>query len=166
LPQARPNSNALLVTTEVTTPALYRGRDKHRQVTNMIFRMGAAAVLFSNKRPLVAKAKYRLLHNVRVHIGSRDAAYRCIWHGPDDEGIVGTYLSKEVVNEASRSLTQAMWKIGPKVLTAGQIWEYVVTEVRRRLLGKSKVAPYKPQFTRCLDQFLIHAGGCPWLVAV
>lgn len=39
--QARPNSNAILLTTEVTTPAYYKGKDKHRQVTNMIFRTGA-----------------------------------------------------------------------------------------------------------------------------
>jgi len=41
--QARPNSNAILLTTEVTTPAYYKGKDKHRQVTNMIFRTGVAA---------------------------------------------------------------------------------------------------------------------------
>jgi hypothetical protein len=38
--QARPNSNAILLTTEITTPAYYKGKDKHRQVTNMIFRTG------------------------------------------------------------------------------------------------------------------------------
>lgn len=39
--QARPNANAILLTTEITTPAYYKGKDKHRQVTNMIFRTGA-----------------------------------------------------------------------------------------------------------------------------
>lgn len=41
--QARPNANAVLLTTEVTTPAYYKGKDKHRQVTNMIFRTGQRA---------------------------------------------------------------------------------------------------------------------------
>jgi 3-ketoacyl-CoA synthase len=51
--------NAVLVTTEIITPAYYNGRDKHRQVTNMIFRMGSSAMLFSNKPKMVKKAKYR-----------------------------------------------------------------------------------------------------------
>lgn len=37
---------------------------------------------------------------------------RCIWSGPDDQGIMGTYLGKNVVAEASKSLTQAMVKVG------------------------------------------------------
>lgn len=36
--QSRPNCNAILLTTEITTPAYYKGKDKHRQVTNMLFR--------------------------------------------------------------------------------------------------------------------------------
>jgi 3-ketoacyl-CoA synthase len=36
--QAHPNSNAVLLTTETTTPAYYPGRDKHRQITNLLFR--------------------------------------------------------------------------------------------------------------------------------
>ena len=38
MPQTHPNSNALLVCNETTTPALYRGKDKHRLVTNVLFR--------------------------------------------------------------------------------------------------------------------------------
>ena len=46
--KARPGARILLVTTEVTTPAYYVGKDYHRQVTNMLFRMGAGAMLFSS----------------------------------------------------------------------------------------------------------------------
>lgn len=102
--QSRPNCNAILLTTEITTPAYYKGKDKHRQVTNMIFRTGASAVLFSNKPKMVAKAKYKLATNYRVHLASRDPAYKCIWYGPDAEGNNGIYLGKDVVNEASRAL--------------------------------------------------------------
>lgn len=76
--QARPCSNALFITNETTTNAFYGGRDKHRLVTNVLFRMGAAAVLLSNKPSwgLSGRAKYLLRHAVRVHAGARDAAYR------------------------------------------------------------------------------------------
>lgn len=156
--KARPNSNAILLTTEVTTPAYYKGKDKHRQVTNMIFRTGAAAVMFSNKPAMLRKAKYVLDKNYRVHLGSRDAAYKCIWYGPDAEGNDGIYLGKDVVNEASRALSLAMRKVAPSILTFGQIAKYATTEIQRKL-SSGKVAPYKPRFTECLEHFLIHAGG-------
>lgn len=31
-PQANPNSNAVLLTTEIVTPCFYAGRDRHRMV--------------------------------------------------------------------------------------------------------------------------------------
>eukprot|EP00882_Tetradesmus_deserticola_P000731 GHRQ01000798.1.p1 GENE.GHRQ01000798.1~~GHRQ01000798.1.p1 ORF type:complete len:504 (+),score=238.10 GHRQ01000798.1:145-1656(+) len=156
--RSRPNCNAILLTTEITTPAYYKGKDKHRQVTNMIFRTGASAVLFSNKRAMVRRAKYVLATNYRVHLASRDPAYKCIWFGPDDEGNNGIYLGKDVVTEASKSLSMAMFKVAPSILNASQIAAYAATEVQRKLLGR-KVPAYKPVFTQCLDHFLIHAGG-------
>ncbi|KAF6254699.1 FAE1/Type III polyketide synthase-like protein-domain-containing protein [Scenedesmus sp. NREL 46B-D3] len=156
--RSRRNCNAILLTTEITTPAYYKGKDKHRQVTNMIFRTGASAVLFSNKRAMVRHAKYVLATNYRVHLASRDPAYKCIWYGPDEEGNNGIYLGKDVVNEASRSLSMAMFKVAPSILNAGQIAAYAATELQRKVLGR-KVPAYKPVFTECLDHFLIHAGG-------
>lgn len=156
---SRKNVNAVLLTTEITTPAYYKGKDKHRQVTNMIFRTGASAVLFSNKPRMVKKAKYVLDTNYRVHLASRDPAYRCIWYGPDADGNNGVYLGKDVVAEASRALSMAMFKVAPTVLNYGQIARYALTEARRLALGKARVPAYKPNFTECLEHFLIHAGG-------
>ena len=66
----------MFLTTEVTTPAYYPGTDKHRLVTNMLFRMGAAAMLFSNKPAMGRRAKYDLVYNHRTHIAASDEAYR------------------------------------------------------------------------------------------
>lgn len=38
-----------------------------------------------------------------------------IRYGPDDEGHNGIYLGKNVVTEASKGLTKALWAVGPKV---------------------------------------------------
>lgn len=46
-------------------------------VANVIFRMGGAAALLSNRRAWSGRAKYELLHNVRTHIGADDGAYGC-----------------------------------------------------------------------------------------
>lgn len=76
--QAHPNSIALFVPAEVTTYCFYPGRIKDYLVANAIFRMGGAAVLFSNKATLGRRAKYQLMHTVRVHTGQDDAAYRYV----------------------------------------------------------------------------------------
>ncbi len=57
--------------------AYYPGKDRTMMVSNILFRMGAAAVLMSNNEAKWAgRAKYKLHAAVRVHLGSQDAAYR------------------------------------------------------------------------------------------
>jgi hypothetical protein len=80
--QARPNANAILLTTEITTPAFYKGKDKHRQVTNMIFRTGetdtaTAALVSQLQRPWL----------VMPLLALRGGAVFCnssSWHGRSD----------------------------------------------------------------------------------
>ncbi|KAG2490806.1 hypothetical protein HYH03_010728 [Edaphochlamys debaryana] len=133
--KARPNCNALFVTTETTTPAYYQGTDRHRLVTNLLFRTGAAAVLLSNKPGMGARAKYALRHCVRVHTGARPEAFGAIHYSPDAQGINGIYLGKNVVTEASRGLAMALTKVAPHVLTWGQLAEAAAAHVRQRLSG-------------------------------
>ena len=81
-PQAHPGSIAVFITNETTTPAYYKGEDKSRLIPNVIFRMGAAAMLLSNKPVVVGTGgrrlapKYKLLHHERVHIGAKENAYK------------------------------------------------------------------------------------------
>ncbi|EFJ47586.1 hypothetical protein VOLCADRAFT_91861 [Volvox carteri f. nagariensis] len=157
--KAHPGSIALFVTNETTTPAFYKGRDKHRLVTNVLFRLGAAAMIITNKPSLVRKAKYLLEQRVRVHIGATDDAYRCIWYGPDEEGLNGIYLGLNVVKEASKALTLAMTKVGSKILNWDQIAAFAWNRIQRKVLKKPGVEPFIPCFSDCIQHFLIHAGG-------
>ncbi|GIL61963.1 hypothetical protein Vafri_16212 [Volvox africanus] len=136
---AHPNSNALFVTTETLAPAFYFGTERHRLVTNLLFRMGAAAMLITNKPSLVQPAgpgrrgaKYQLLRRVRVHTGQSDDAYTAIHFSPDEEGKNGIYLGKNIVKEASRALSMAMTQIAPYVLTWQQLAEAGIDALRRR----------------------------------
>ncbi|KAG2499530.1 hypothetical protein HYH03_002476 [Edaphochlamys debaryana] len=131
--KARPNCNALFVTTEATTPAYYRGNDRSRLVTNLLFRTGAAAVLLSNKPRLAARAKYALRQCVRVHTGASAEAYGAIHYSPDASGLNGIFLGKNVVAEASRGLALALRRVAPHVLTWGQLAEAVAAEVRGKM---------------------------------
>ena len=48
-----------------------------RLVANLLFRMGASAALLSNNRASWGeRAKYRLQHIERVHVGQNDEAYK------------------------------------------------------------------------------------------
>ena len=72
---AKPNALALFVPSENITYALYKGHKKEFIVANALFRMGGAACLLASRHALARNAKYKLLHNVRVHTGQDDAAY-------------------------------------------------------------------------------------------
>ncbi|GAX83842.1 hypothetical protein CEUSTIGMA_g11266.t1 [Chlamydomonas eustigma] len=159
--QAHPHSRAVFVTTEVTTPAYYKGKDRHRLVPNVIFRMGAAAMLLSNVGCYRGHAaKYILQHHERVHTGQSVEAFRAIHYGPDGEGFNGIYLGKNVVTEASRGLTKAMKIIGPKVLSLKEKAKFMASVLSRRIYGPAATAPlYSPSFSNSIQHFLIHAGG-------
>ena len=40
--------------------------------------MGGAAIMCTNKPQYWRTAKYQLMHNVRVHTGADDSAYKCV----------------------------------------------------------------------------------------
>ncbi len=46
------------------------------QVANILFRMGGAAMLLSNKTQAWPDAKYKLTYTHKVHLGSSDDAYK------------------------------------------------------------------------------------------
>ncbi|GIL63203.1 hypothetical protein Vafri_17330 [Volvox africanus] len=156
--QARPNSNLIFICSEVVSYCAYSGKDKARMVANAIFRMGATAVLFSNKASAGRVAKYRLEHTIRMHAGASDRAYRSMHWSPDSDGINGIYLSKDIVEEAGKVIEDVLRAITPKIMTWGQYGEAAAHLVRSRLLGQ-KLPPYRPDYTCCINHFLVHAGG-------
>ncbi|KAG2441030.1 hypothetical protein HXX76_003883 [Chlamydomonas incerta] len=130
--KARPNSTAVFVTTETLTPTYYAGRDRHRLLGLLLFRMGGAAVCLTNKPALRRAAKYELLHRVRVHTGQSDDSFRAIHFDEDEEGHLGMYLGKNVCKEASNALALAMTRIAPRILTWRQLFAVAADMAQRR----------------------------------
>lgn len=64
-----------LAANKLLVRALSPPPEPRRQIPNLLFRMGAAAMLLSNKASWAGRAKYRLVHNERVHVGQSDEAY-------------------------------------------------------------------------------------------
>jgi len=153
-----PNSNALVVSTEIITPNFYQGSRRDMLLPNCLFRMGAAAILLSNRRREARRAKYRLVHVVRTHKGADDRAYRCVYQEEDEQGFSGISLSKELMAIAGDALKSNITTIGPLVLPMSEQLLFFFRLVGRKLINKSW-RPYIPDFKLAFEHFCIHAGG-------
>ena len=75
--QTSPRTRILVAGTENILWNVYRGNQRSMLITNCIFRLGGVAFLLSNHPADRRRAKYRLTHMVRTHLGASDEAYKC-----------------------------------------------------------------------------------------
>jgi 3-ketoacyl-CoA synthase len=153
-----PNSTALVVSTEIVTPNFYQGTRRDMLLPNCLFRMGAAAVLLSNRRREARRAKYRLTHVVRTHKGADDRAYRCVYQEEDEQGYSGISLSKELMAIAGDALKSNITTMGPLVLPMSEQLLFFSRLVGRKVVNRGW-KPYIPDFKLAFEHFCIHAGG-------
>ncbi|PSS23506.1 3-ketoacyl-CoA synthase [Actinidia chinensis var. chinensis] len=156
--KSNPNSYAVVVSTENITLNWYFGNDRSMLLCNCIFRMGAAALLLSNKSRDRARSKYELVHTVRTHRGADDNSYHCVYQREDDKGAVGVSLARELMAVAGDALKTNITTLGPLVLPFSEQFTFFVTLVKKKVL-KKKVKPYIPDFKLAFEHFCIHAGG-------
>jgi len=128
-------------------------------VSNCLFRMGGAAILLSNKSRDSSRAKYRLLHTVRVHKASDPVAYNSVFQTEDATGVVGVRLSKELVKVAGDALKTNLTMLGPLILPLGEQAKFLINYVQRKILKRRDVQPYTPNFKKAVEHYCIHAGG-------
>lgn len=150
---------ALVVSFENITVNFYAGQDRSCLISNMIFRMGGAGIVLSDKRSERRRAKYELERLVRVHLGADDTAFNAVYQKPDVEGNMGVSLSKDLVAVAGKALEKNLTRLGPLVLPLGEKLLYAMNMAARALWGKNRVAAYVPDFRRAFDHFCLHAGG-------
>ena len=156
--QVHPNSNAVIVSTEIITPNYYQGNERAMLLPNCLFRMGGAAILLTNRRAERRRAKYRLVHVVRTHKGADDKAYRCVYEEEDKDGKVGTSLSKDLMAIAGEALKSNITTIGPLVLPASEQLLFLLTLIGCKIFNP-KWKLYVPDFKQAFEHFCIHAGG-------
>ncbi|XP_068640296.1 3-ketoacyl-CoA synthase 5-like [Aristolochia californica] len=157
--QVHSNSYALLLSTEIITPCSYLGKERPMLVTNCLFRMGGAALIISNRSSDRRRAKYRLNHVIRTHLGADDRAYDCVQQLDDEQGYIGFALSKDLPFIAGEALRANITALGPLVLPISEKLMFVLNLLRRKLFDDPKFKPYIPNFKRAFDHFCIHAGG-------
>ncbi|XP_059448827.1 3-ketoacyl-CoA synthase 20-like [Corylus avellana] len=156
--EAQPNSYALIASTENTTLNCYYGNDRSMLVSNCLFRMGAAAILLSNRSSDRRRSKYELVHTVRTHKGADDKFYKCVFQREDDEGKVGCSLSKDIMEAAGEVLKTNIITLGPLVLPMSEKLLFLASLVGRKIF-KMKMKAYVPDFKLAFNHFCIHAGG-------
>ncbi|KAH9699091.1 3-ketoacyl-CoA synthase 1 [Citrus sinensis] len=111
--KGKPNSYTVVVSTEKIAHSWYSGKNLSVLLTNCLFRMGAPALLSSNKARDRSRPKYELTHLVRTRTGSNDKHFNCVRLAQDDEGKVGVSLSKEVMFVAGDALKTNITTLGP-----------------------------------------------------
>ncbi|CAI5489694.1 unnamed protein product [Closterium sp. Naga37s-1] len=156
--QVHGNSYAVVVSTENTTQQLYFGNKKSMLIPNCIFRIGAAALLLTNKNSESWRAKYKLQHLVRTHMGANDKHYQCVFQEEDDQKIVGVSLSRDLMSVAGEALKTNITTLGPLVLPLSEQLLFAAVLIARKVF-RMKLKPYIPDFKLAFEHFCIHAGG-------
>nr|CAB3467734.1 unnamed protein product [Digitaria exilis] len=152
-------SCALVVSTEILTGNFYLGKKRGMQLTNMLFRMGGAAVLLSTSS---ANARFELMHLVRKSTSAQDSAYHCVYQEEDDEGNMGANLSKDLVATAGEALRANITTIAPLVLPVSELLSFFLSSIAQKVFIIKKNAstkPYVPNFSLAVEHFCVHAGG-------
>ncbi|CAI9296767.1 unnamed protein product [Lactuca saligna] len=156
--RVHPESNAIVISTEIITPNSYTGKVRSMLVPNILFRMGCAAILLTNKRSLRKHAKYSLSHVVRTHKGADDSSYGCITHKEDKDGKLGVALDKDLMVIAANSLKSNISTLGALVLPVSEQAIFLFNFVGRKLF-KMNMKPYIPDYAKAIEHFCVHAGG-------
>lgn len=152
------NSYAVVVSTENITQNWYFGNKKSMLIPNCLFRVGCSAVLLSNKSSDRRRAKYKLVHTVRTHMGADDKAFKCVFQEQDGAGKIGVSLSKDLMTIAGGALKTNITTLGPLVLPISEQLLFFASLVVKKLFS-TKLKPYIPNFNLAFDHFCIHAGG-------
>ncbi|KAJ9547744.1 hypothetical protein OSB04_020287 [Centaurea solstitialis] len=163
--QVHRNSYAMIVSTEITTENLYAGTDRSKFIQNCLFRVGAAAILLSNRRSDHHTAKYRLIHTVHTNTSSSDRFYNSVLREEDQAGIAGVTINKDLIAAAAATIRPNLAAVGRLILPVAEKFRYLIkNHVGRKLLPTSEIRPHvRLDFSTAVEHFLPHVGGKPVL---
>ena len=91
----------------------YTGGQPECMVMNILFGMGCAAVLMTNRPDMIKRAKYKLIHSERVTIAADEKAFKCMGRWGDDiNGTAGGYFNTDVPAAAQKAIRAVITKVG------------------------------------------------------
>lgn len=157
--QVHRRATCVVISTENITQNWYLGKERSMLITNTLFRMGASAVLLSNDPAMRSRARYKLMHTVRTHVGADDLAYDSIFQMEDKTGTRGVKLSKNIMDVAGGALKKNVTTLAPLVFPLTEHIKFGLHLIRKKVMRVPNLPPYVPDFHRAFDHFCIHTGG-------
>ncbi|KAL5223482.1 hypothetical protein ABZP36_010121 [Zizania latifolia] len=160
-----PGKRVLIVATEILSSMFYTGTKREMLVPNVLFRMGAAAMIMSNSPE---NARFRLGPIVRTLTAAKDSDYRCAFQEEDDDGITGINLSKDLPVVAANALKGHLVAFGLAVLPVSELLRVALSFLNHKLIKllssvRAEEAAagsyYRPGFHNLFQHFCIHPGG-------
>ncbi|KAL2227177.1 UNVERIFIED_CONTAM: 3-ketoacyl-CoA synthase 5 [Sesamum indicum] len=154
------NSNALILSTEILSTGWYPGKEQPMMVLNCLFRMGAAAILVTNKREAKKTAKYKLLYTHRSQRAFDDKGYYSAIREEDSDGVTGVTLRRDLLQVAGETLRANIAVLGSKFLPYTEMILYALSIFKKKYLNKSTEI-YVPNFKRVVQHFCLPTSGKP-----
>ncbi|KAL8049773.1 hypothetical protein ABFX02_06G041100 [Erythranthe guttata] len=154
------NSNAVILSTEILSTGWYPGKQQTMLVLNCIFRMGAAAILVTNKKEAKKTAKYKLLHTLRTQRAFDDKGYYSAFREEDSDGFTGVTLRRDLLQVAGETLRSNITILGTKILPYTEMILYAISITKKKYFDKSSEI-YVPNFKRAVQHFCLPASGKP-----
>ncbi|KAK6155797.1 hypothetical protein DH2020_010045 [Rehmannia glutinosa] len=169
------NFNAVILSTEILSTGWYPGKEHTMMVLNCVFRMGAAAILVSNKKEAKKRAKYKLLYSLRTQRAFDDKGYYSAFREEDSDGFTGVTLRRDLlqviiikknykienlVNCGGETLRSNITILGSKILPYTEMIFYAYSIIKKKYLDKSTEI-YVPNFKRVVQHFCLPASGKP-----
>ena len=132
--QNNTNAIAVVLSTEEITQSMYLGNERSLLLQNTLFRVGGAGILLSNKPIDGFRAKYKLLHTVRVQDNS-EAGHRVVYQCEDSNSRIGCALGKDITKVAGKALLTNLTILGPRILPIREQLKVVVSIAHRWLVN-------------------------------
>ena len=162
--QVQPNSYALRVSMESMTLNWYLGNNRSMLLSNCLFRLGAAAILLSNRSSDRRHSKYQLIHTLRTHKGADDKCYNCVIQKEDMDKRLGISLSKDLLTVAGETLKTNITTLGLLVLPLSEQILFFVNLVVWHALRT--INPKNEKNNPCIDEIDDFPVYVPKVVAI
>ncbi|KAJ6708967.1 3-KETOACYL-COA SYNTHASE 2-LIKE [Salix koriyanagi] len=98
------------------------------------------------------------IHSVRTNTAASDSSYNCVTRLEDSQGLLGVTTTKDLIQEAIRTLEANLTTLGHLVLPISEKIRLVTNYTARRFHG-AKVKPYVPNFMKSIDHVITHVGA-------
>ncbi|KAK4431601.1 3-ketoacyl-CoA synthase 5 [Sesamum alatum] len=154
------NCNALILSTEILSTGWYPGKEQPMMVLNCLFRMGAAAILVTNKREAEKTAKYKLLYSLRTQRAFDDKGYYSAIREEDSDGVTGVTLRRDLLQVAGETVRANIVVLGSKFLPYKEMILYALSIIKKKYLNKSTEI-YVPDFKRVVQHFCLPTSSKP-----